>query len=535
MATKKKTVRTASKSAAEYKGRALHGKAAKGKEMDPSAPMPMAAVGLVELNEPRPGKTRYPISEQEFVKLKEASHKKKLGKSTVTAAKDGGKKTELGPQALGSFDVMAAAEPAAAPTPVTNFEGIPATGWIPPDCTMATGPAHVLVSVNSSVAIYNKTGGAPVMQKTLTVWFANVVQNMTVFDPKALYDQHAGRWVLLAVGIRQNPNQSVFLLSVSNTSNPLGPWRNYVFNASLNGSTPTNNWADYPALGVDNQSLYVTANMFQFGGGFQYSKIRVIPKAGPYSGGVATYTDFFNMKNANNTVAFTIQPCHTFGVPGAEFLVNSLFPSGQSLTLWRITGPPNAPVLTRTTVQAGAYSLPPNANQMLGGAPLNTGDVRVLHAVCRGGSVWCALTTAKNWGGASNQASIHWFQINSGASNLVQQGVYGAAGFHYFYPAPTVDTNGNMIMVFSRCGATQFGSILYTGRKSTDPLGTLQASALLKAGVANYVATDGSGRNRWGDYAGVSVDPTNGRDVWVYSMFASAVNTWGTWIGSSRF
>ena len=37
----------------------------------------------------------------------------------------------------------------------------------------------------------------------------------TIFDPKALYDQHAARWVLLAVAFRQNPNQSVFLLSVS--------------------------------------------------------------------------------------------------------------------------------------------------------------------------------------------------------------------------------------------------------------------------------------------------------------------------------
>jgi hypothetical protein len=77
--------------------------------------------------------------------------------------------------------------PVAAPSGSANFAGIPSTGWLPPDCTMATGPQHVLLSVNSSMAVYNKTGGAPVLQRTLTQWFANVVQNMTIFDPKGAF------------------------------------------------------------------------------------------------------------------------------------------------------------------------------------------------------------------------------------------------------------------------------------------------------------------------------------------------------------
>jgi hypothetical protein len=117
----------------------------------------------------------------------------------------------------------------------------------------------------------------------------------------------------------------------------------------------------------------------------------------------------------------------------------------------------------------------------------------------------------------------------------VQQGVYGSANFHYFYPASCPDGNGNLTMVFSRSGPGEFGSILYTGRRSIDPLGTLQASALLKAGVAHYSSLDTGGRNRWGDYNGVASDPANGRLVWFFSEYASAANTWGTWIGSSFF
>ena len=90
-------------------------------------------------------------------------------------------------------------------------------------------------------------------------------------------------------------------------------------------------------------------------------------------------------------------------------------------------------------------------------------------------------------------------------------------------------------MVFSRSGTAEFGSIGYTGRRSTDPPGSLQPSTLLKAGVAHYQALDSGGRNRWGDYNGIAADPANARTIWVYSEYAQAVNIWGTWVGSAFF
>jgi len=485
-----------------------------------------------EKRESRPYTTRYPIPDEQFATLKAAAVKAKSPKGLVPASADRGAKVEVGEAALVPGPV--ALGPSAASTPSTAFAGIPATGWLPPDCTMAAGPTHVLLSVNSSLAIHNKAGGALVLQRTLTQWFGALATGLTVFDPKVLFDQHASRWVVLAVAFRSNPNRSVFLLSVSSTSNPLGAWRNYTFDAMKDGSTATNNWADFPGLGVDAHALYVTANMFAFNGGFQYAKIRVIPKAGPYSGGAAPFFDFVKMKNPDNSMAFTIQPCHTFGAPQVEYLVNSRFPQGNSLTLWRITNPVAAPTLTRAAVATSQYSLPPNAEQKGGAPPLNTGDVRVLHAVFRGDSVWLALTTNRNWG-LGNRASVHWFQVRAAANALVQEGVYGTRAAHYFYPAGSPDNNGNFIVVFSRSSTTEFGSIGYTGRRATDPLGTLQPSALLKAGVATYQGLDSHGRNRWGDYNGVAADPANPRVIWIYSEFAAAVNTWGTWVGSSFF
>jgi hypothetical protein len=532
--TTRKTARRAS-TAVSYKVRALPGKASAGKAVNPSARTAMRAT-LAEVRKSRPYSSRYPIPDAEFVALKAGALSAKLGKVTATLAADtGSKDVEPSPRAMGSPALMPGMAPAMAPSASANFDGIAATRWLPPDCTLATGPDHVLVSVNSSVAIHAKTGGAALLSRTLTAWFANVAQGMTIFDPKALYDQHAGRWVLLAVAFTENPNRSVFLLSCSNSPDPMASWRNYSLNAMVDGSTPTNNWADYPGLGVDNQAIYLTANMFAFGGDFKYAKVRVVPKAGPYSGGAAAFFDFVRLKDADGQLSFTVTPCHTFGAPQVEYMVNSKFPSGNKLTLWNITNPTGTPTLTRTTVNVSSYSLPPNANQKGGGTALNTGDIRVLHAVFRGDSIWTALTTAHNWGAGTNRASIHWFQIRGATSTLVQEGIYGSSSKHYYYPAPCPDNNGNMIMVCSRSGTTEHAQVRYTGRLSSDTPGKLQTSRLLKAGTANYKALDGGSRNRWGDYAGVASDPANNRVVWFYSMYAVPANQWATRVGSALF
>ena len=529
----------------KHPGKSKPGKAAAGVVIDPSAPLPAGPDGdeVAVLSRPRPATTRYPISKDEFTKLEaNAAKVKPKPKKNTTVVPDQASKYELAAQPSGvtlPTGPSAFTAPALAPTALGNFVGIADTGWFPPDCTAAAGPDHVVVATNASFAVYTKSGAVARPAQTFASWYANVITAAKIFDPKLLFDQHSNRWLLLTVAMPsdQTKNESYFLLSVSQTADPLGPWWNYKLDATKDGATATTNWADYPGLGVDAQAVYLTANMFKFGGGFMYAKVRVLNKAPLLTGAAATWQDFTKLKNADGNMAFTVQPCHTFGAPQVQYLVNSYFTTAATqtrLTLWSLTGPPTAPVLTSKTVTTAPYGQPPAADQKGPGAPLNSGDVRVLNAVSRGGSVWCALTTFHNWGEAVNRAAVHWLQINPTGA-IVQQGVYGAKGSHYFYPALMPDTNGNMTLVFCRSSTNEFASIYYTGRKATDALGLLQSSILLKAGTGNSQRIDGSGRNRWGDYAGAAVDPTDGRTIWVYSMFGDTNNKWGTWVGAARF
>jgi hypothetical protein len=97
------------------------------------------------------------------------------------------------------------------------------------------------------------------------------------------------------------------------------------------------------------------------------------------------------------------------------------------------------------------------------------------------------------------------------------------------------DVHGNVIVTFARCSSTEFASVHYSGRTTTDPSGRLRPSVLLKAGVANYLGLDGMGRNRWGDYAGIALDPVDSRQIWLYHGYAAGANLWATQIGAARF
>src|SRR4051812_15666619 len=189
--------RARASSAAPSGVEALSGQAVEGLEWNPLLPEALAP-GIEELNEPRPYTSRYPIPSEEFRVLKEAAPSAKLRKVTAERSEDPGEnKIELSALPSAPAALSPGLPPVAAPSGAANFAGISATTWIPPDCTMAVGPNHVLLSVNSSVAVYDKAGSVALPPRTLTQWFSNVVQGMTIFDPKALYDQHEGRWVLL--------------------------------------------------------------------------------------------------------------------------------------------------------------------------------------------------------------------------------------------------------------------------------------------------------------------------------------------------
>lgn len=415
----------------------------------------------------------------------------------------------------------------AAPNPLlNNWQGIGPTAYEPPDPHIAAGPDQIITTVNLTWVIYDKQGNQ-LYSSTLNSWFGAIVPSGTYFsDPKVVYDQFSNRWILAMIAFKSSTNQAWWLVSVSNQQSAIGGWWNYALDATMNGGTPTTNWADYPGVGVDNQALYLTANMFSFSGNaFQYSKLRILNKSVMYSGGSLGWWDFWNMQNPTGGSAFTVQPAIMYGTPGVEYLINSYSGSGSYLTLWTLSNPLGSPSLTSLALSVPAYSVPPDAEQPGTTWRIATNDARLLNAVYRNYSLWTTHAINYDWG-SGNRSILRLYEILP-ASGTVRDAVgFGATDLYYYFPAVTADAYGNAAVEFSRSGATEYASIRYTGRLSSE-FG-LQGSAELKGGEADYFG------NRWGDFSGMAADP-NGRWFWMYNQYAASGGVWKTWVGGATY
>lgn len=429
-----------------------------------------------------------------------------------------------------------------APTISTNFQGIGPTGFIPPDPIFAAGPSHLIQAVNSSFRVTSKSSGTSLLESTFSSWFSNVTNtsgNRFPFDPKVVYDQFASRWIMLTVNRDTAAGVSYYLISVSFTSNPTGSWCNWALRSDQDGSIASGAWADYPQLGLDNTNFYITSNQFGFSSGtFAYAKLRIMAKSqfydqsgSPSCKGIGWY-DYWSITDA----PFTLQPAHTYGTPGVEYIVNSGSSSGTVLRTRTVSGTwPNgtntAPILSgSTSVSVTSYQSPPDAPSSGSTTSVDTGDARLLNAVYRDGFLYTTHTVGVPCFGA-NSSCLRYYKLNvSGTPSVSIQTSFGnGEDWYYFYPAVTADANGNIFLVFSRTTPSQFVEARYTARYTTDS--QLQGSAQLHAGEAAYTALDSIGRNRWGDYSGISVDPSDGA-VWVFHQYASTpANTWRTWVG----
>ena len=295
--------------------------------------------------------------------------------------------------------------------PTLNFEGIQQTIYQPPSSNIAVGPQDVIQVVNSTIARYDRAGNQTNITD-LTQWFpglypfiiCNSLTNCVLGDVNINYDQMHGRFIMTLQALDRTALTSYLLVSVSNGATYASGWTNWAVSERDDGQTTTNNWADFPQVGIDNAALYVTTNQFSLiNFTFQYAKLRIIKKSDLYNGATMAlpYQDIFNLKNGDNTVASTLQVPHLRGrtqmaVSSGFFMINaSDNPNAAYLTLWQINNPTGAtPTVTRNTLNnVWAYSYPASAPQLGTTVPLDTGPSSFNKVILREGLMYASQST----------------------------------------------------------------------------------------------------------------------------------------------
>ena len=140
------------------------------------------------------------------------------------------------------------------------------------------------------------------------------------------------------------------------------------------------------------------------------------------------------------------------------------------------------------------------------------------------------------------QTGIRWYEIRNpgGTPVAAQQSTFSPDTTTYRWMGSIAqDKQGNMFLGYSASSSTLFPGIRYTGRLATDPLNQMQPERTLIAGLGNQILSPSntSGRDRWGDYATVALDPADGCTFWFATEYLtfSGYNNWATHLVAARF
>lgn len=431
----------------------------------------------------------------------------------------------------------------------TDFDGIPFTGALPPDTNGDVGPNHYVQAVNVKFAIFNKSGTelqGPTSVKALWSGFGGNCQNDNDGDPVVLYDPLADRWVMSQFANASSVTGPYYeCVAVSTGPDPLGTWYRYAF------QTPSNRFPDYPKLGVWPDGYYMTANEFSGSGSFIGVGMYAFDRSKMLNGQNATF-----LYNHLGTSYFGLLPADLDGTtppaPGdpAIFAMAEDTSSGggnDTLRLWEfdsnfagasasVTGPSNISVAAFDAglCSSSPYNCVPQSGTTRKLDPL--ADVLMFRMAYRNLGSHESIVLSHTVDAGSDRAAPRWYELRStgGAWTVYQQGTYSPDTTHRWMQSIAMDQDGNIAMGYSASSTSIFPSMRYVGRLTTDTLGTFgQSESVMQAGGGSQ--TDASGR--WGDYAALSVDPSDDCTFWFTSEYysSSSAGNWKTRIGHFTF
>ncbi|UCD14645.1 MAG: PKD domain-containing protein [Thermoplasmatales archaeon] len=399
--------------------------------------------------------------------------------------------------------------------PDYGFLGVNYTDWTPPDPIIAAGPEHLVVMTNGAIAFFQKNGTKDFqdeIEDSYGFWGEEGATNF-VFDPEVIYDPHTDRFMAMACE-RGTGAKSYYLLAVSDDSDPNGDWYKYRFDVTALGGGGD---IDSPNVAVDSQAVYLTADFFT--GGQKYL-VYILEKEPLLSGSTGIIRSMLITGSQSYGIPIT------YGDAPAMYMIEHFESSSNTkVRLHAITDPLGTPQRVTYDLTVPSYS-PPEAPPQKGTTTRpNTFDSRFWSCVWRKGSLWATHHQG------SSRVMARWYEIKtndwptSGDPELYQSGdIDPGSDIRTFFTAIAPDGYGNAAMCFARSSPNEYISIARCTRLSNDPLGTMRDVVIVKNSSAPYNV------GRWGDYSGVSCDPSDNRTFWMHGEYTPGGNIWNTWI-----
>ena len=448
------------------------------------------------------------------------------------------------------------AGPTVGTTPGLNLLGI-GTGFVgpsgsytdqyaPPDTNGTVGATQYVQMVNISYAVFDKVTGNPTLGpltfNTIFNGFGGACTSSTnVSDPTVLYDKLAGRWFIEYFTVSA---PYTFCLAVSATSDATGSYHRYAFvtTAGLPDYTKTGTWPD---------AYYLSSRIFKNGSTYIGPMACAADRSQMLTGAAATLQciqiksttlDGMLPSDLDGTTAPPTGSPNYYAIQGAtgsntldiyKFHVDFTTPANTTFT-----GPTAIPVAKYTQATSSSAVPQPGTTQKLDAL----GNFLMFRLAYRNLATAATpyesllLTHSINVGTSTKKRiGVRWYEIRNPAiaTTVYQQGTFSPSALYRWMGSIAQDKLGDIALGYSGSSTTVHPEVLYTGRVPTDPLGKMEAEAVIFAGAGSQ----SSGLSRWGDYSGMSVDPVDDCTFYYTTEYIPTTGTfnWSTRIFSFKF
>jgi hypothetical protein len=394
----------------------------------------------------------------------------------------------------------------------------------PADPQGDVGPNHYLQIVNSSIAVFSKTGTlllGPLPTHTVFAGLGGACATGRGFDGIVLYDPLADRWLISQLAwLDQFSGPYWQCVAVSRTPDPMGQYAQYAYSYR--------NFNDYPKFGVWPDGYYATYNMFASGSETArlmsrricaFHRLRMIAgEPAPFhqcaeittnevSG--LTPADFDGeLPPPAGAPAPVVGFFHDDTLVVYRFHVDWETPANTSVDAVVI---PAAPFRMLCGDVRTGYCVPQLSGQVLDGL----GDRMMFRVAYRNMGAYESLIANQNVE-VAGVGGVRWYEIREPAGDpfVYQQGTYAPDSNSRWMGSAAMDRAGNIGLGYSVSGRQQNVGIGVTGRTVTDAPGVMgSGETVLESGGAE------NSLSRWGDYSSLSVDPSDGCTFWYTAQY----------------
>ncbi|MEM9384501.1 MAG: hypothetical protein AAGA68_05525 [Pseudomonadota bacterium] len=403
-----------------------------------------------------------------------------------------------------------------------GFTGVVNTGVTPPDPHLAVGPEHLVAIVNGEIAFYTKDGTRTFRDgiEGADGFWGSVGASDFIFDPEAIYDAGAGRFIAMAAEAFAPGGRSYVLVAVSDDDDPNGDWFRYRFDTTATSG----DLFDSPNIGVTDDALVITGD--GFGRGAVYA-VYAYDKASLLAGDPPAISREFLFPTITQSAGY---PRVTTGTGDTLYLVEhkEAFDNNTQVRIIAFSDLLGAPTTDFVDVTVPAYGAPEDPPQAGTTSRPETFDAR-FWSVDQGpdGNLWAThhinpTRVVARW----YELAINGWPTSGDQPALVQSGdIDLGPDVRTYFGAINAGDDGSVAITYSRSSASEFISMGSAYRSPCSRPGTVVEALQHQDTVGGYTL------GRWGDYSAVQFDPVEPTVYWAHHEYALN-NSWRTWLQS---